>query len=94
METKNFDEQEILASLNEVKQALEEGVFEGIIIISKGADIDCHFRGGTMSQPISVLDFLCTMMLFQKEKGNEDGYNYFLNELVKRTNFLLNKRNI
>ena len=94
METKSFNEEEILASLNEVRQALEAGVFEVIIIISKGADLDCHFKGGSMAQPISVLDFLCTMMLYQKEKGNEDGYNYFLNELVKRTNFLLSRRQL
>ena len=91
MEKRSFSEEEVLVAIKDVEESLKAGVFEGIILIAKGAELNCHYKGGSGTQLVNILDFIMMLIYTQKEYGNEETYKYLVKEYLNRAKILLSE---
>ena len=82
----------VLAAMKECIDSLNADVFEGVIIIAKGNEIECHVRAGTVEQRLNIIDLIFNIMYKMRElpehrEVNEAAWNFFMSEMYKRFKF-------
>ena len=79
-----------ITMLKECIDSINAGVFEGIVIVSKGVETGCWINKGTVGQRISIVDLMFTIMYKMqkiKPETNVPGWQFFMEEMYKRFRF-------
>jgi len=82
----SFTKDEMLVCLKDTKAALEAGVFEGVIAISKGADTHFYVNNGTVTHRVNLVDGVFSIMWAMADTGepNKTAFDAFMYEMYVR----------
>ena len=85
--------EETLAVVNEAIKAIEAGVFEGVIVVSKGDHTSGYVHNGDMDDRLRVVDMIFEVMYRMRETGepNITAFELFMQEMYKRFKYYFSK---